>query len=847
VLLAAACLFTLLVALSRLILIDRFELVEHRQAEGAVGRAKAVTDRLISRIDVSTLDYASWDDMYAFMESRDPKFIESNFSYETFKTLELSFRTILAPDGSTVLQEWNDLASGVATPFPEELDSRLASSDIAARVLAGGSVSGLVRFGDRIALLAARPILTSEHEGPVCGALVFGRVVAEEDLCVIARLADVSPTLTVAGPNTPTDRSASVFPVSDTRIAAEIALTEFDGLPGLSLTAETERVVMIEGRRTLDYLAGVLTIGGLLLAVLFPFVIDRIVLRRLTCLGADLSSVRKEGNPASRVRVLGSDELAALAEQINATLDALNASASRLSESEERFRAMAQCAPLGIFVAAPSGRCEYANAAFRAVAGGDEAPDWTSVIHPAERDKAASAWNQAVTEHRPFHARFPGIASGEGTTWVSVRVAPITRGGEVRAHVGTVEDVTDRVLAEQSLRDAKAAAEAASEAKSQFLANMSHEIRTPMTAILGFTDLLNDPSVSEAERAGYVNTIRRNAEHLLTLINDLLDVSKIEAGKMTVERMPCSPADVIADVASMLRGQAGNKGIALDVAYLGPIPRTILSDPTRLRQIILNLAGNAVKFTSKGRVRIETSLERHGDRGALVIHVRDTGIGMTPEQMARLFQPFQQADSSMARRFGGTGLGLTISKRLAVMLGGDVSVDSRSGEGSVFTVTIDTGPLEGVELLDAPTEAVPVQRPPAAQGAPRLIGRILLAEDGPDNQRLIAHILRKAGADVTIVGNGRQAVEAARNVYTPYNLILMDMQMPVQDGYSATRELRAGGYTHPIVALTAHAGPEDRAKCLGAGCDDFATKPIETARLLDKCLKWMRPRSAKAA
>jgi len=452
----------------------------------------------------------------------------------------------------------------------------------------------------------------------------------------------------------------------------------------------------------------------------------------------------------------------------------------------------------------------------------------------------------------PVVDRRPDEIGRLASTFEFMRTSIAGRDQQMRALAASLHDqVRERTkeleLQSEDLQRALVAAESASRAKSDFLANMSHEIRTPMTAILGFTDLLNDPSVSEAERAGYVNTIRRNAEHLLTLINDLLDVSKIEAGKMTVERMPCSPADVIADVASMLRGQAGNKGIALDVAYLGPIPRTILSDPTRLRQIILNLAGNAVKFTSKGRVRIETSLERHGDRGALVIHVRDTGIGMTPEQMARLFQPFQQADSSMARRFGGTGLGLTISKRLAVMLGGDVSVDSRSGEGSVFTVTIDTGPLEGVELLDAPTEAVPVQRPPAAQGAPRLIGRILLAEDGPDNQRLIAHILRKAGADVTIVGNGRQAVEAARNVYTPYNLILMDMQMPVQDGYSATRELRAGGYTHPIVALTAHAGPEDRAKCLGAGCDDFATKPIETARLLDKCLKWMRPRSAKAA
>jgi sensor domain CHASE-containing protein len=225
VLLAALGLFTLLVALSRIVLMDRFERVEGQQAQASVARAKAVVDRLISRIDVSTLDYASWDDMYAFMESRDPKFIESNFAYETFKTLELSFRAILDEKGVTLLEEWNDTSAQAATPFPPELAGRIREAGLAEHAAAGRSVSGLLRFGDYVALVAARPMLTSDHQGPVRGGLIFGRILGETDLHVVATLADVTPRVMLAGPDTPTDGSVAVRPVSATRIAAQMNWT----------------------------------------------------------------------------------------------------------------------------------------------------------------------------------------------------------------------------------------------------------------------------------------------------------------------------------------------------------------------------------------------------------------------------------------------------------------------------------------------------------------------------------------------------------------------------------------------------------------------------------------------
>ena len=400
-----------------------------------------------------------------------------------------------------------------------------------------------------------------------------------------------------------------------------------------------------------------------------------------------------------------------------------------------------------------------------------------------------------------------------------------------------------RRMAEAALQQAKEAAEASSRAKSEFLANISHEIRTPMTAILGYADLMVDPSQGPSDRLECIHTIRRNGAHLLQLINDILDLSKIEAGKLEVEAIECSPVEIVADVASLMRGRAMEKNLQFDVEYVGPIPRVIRTDPMRLRQILMNLCGNGIKFTQHGGVRILVRLAENADADndmpRLRFEVIDTGIGMTDEQLKRLFQPFMQADSSTTRRFGGTGLGLAISKRLAAMLGGDITVQSMPDKGSRFVLEIETGPLRNVEWID-PVE-VETSRHVAddsehADTPPQLYGlNILLAEDGIDNQRLISFHLRKAGAKVTIAENGRIAVEAAlkaSEANAPFDVILMDMQMPELDGYGATTYLRYKGYSGPIIALTAHAMKGDREKCLKAGCTDYAAKPIDRNTLL---------------
>ena len=392
------------------------------------------------------------------------------------------------------------------------------------------------------------------------------------------------------------------------------------------------------------------------------------------------------------------------------------------------------------------------------------------------------------------------------------------------------------------LTKSRDAAEVANRAKSEFLANMSHEIRTPMTAILGFCDLLAS-EIDDPKQVEFIKTIKRNGNYLINIINDILDLSKVEAGKMEMELLPCSPCQILSEVISLMQVRASEKNLPILLRFDGPMPESIVSDPTRLRQILINLTGNAIKFTEKGSVQLVARLlDIESDEPKLQFEVIDSGIGMSSKQLDNLFEPFQQLDNSITRKYGGTGLGLMISKRLTQKLGGDITVKSVPGKGSTFTVAINITPFEATQLIECPTKiamnGTPVQEktsPKRLLSDTKLNCRVLLAEDGPDNQRLVTLLLEKAGAEVTIAENGEIALALAlreQKKGTAFDVILMDMQMPIMDGYTATRQLRSQNYTGPIIALTAHTMKADRSKCLEVGCDDYLSKPIKPNKLI---------------
>ncbi len=426
---------------------------------------------------------------------------------------------------------------------------------------------------------------------------------------------------------------------------------------------------------------------------------------------------------------------------------------------------------------------------------------------------------------------------------VSVFTALYRQKCELKAQIVTITRL------HEELSFTKTQAENANASKSMFLANMSHEIRTPLSAILGFAELLADPIQPRAEALDCSSGIQRNVEHLTELIDQILDLAKVEAGKLDLDIVRFALLPALGEIFTYLQDRAKAASLSFGVSFVGEIPQTIDGCPMRLRQILLNVIGNALKFTQQGGVNVVIQMAPKvtgASSGTLCFEVKDTGSGLSSEQQLRLFRPFSQADSSVTRKYGGTGLGLVLARRLAEALGGSVELtESSPGRGSTFAVGIGTGPLTAATMLRGVKTADLAERPEQARdlfvAGDRLKGlRILLVEDGLDIQALMRRFLEASGATVTLAVNGAEAVAMASAA--EFNLVLMDMQMPVLDGYEATRELLGRGCTTPIVALTAHAMRSERDACLAAGCVECVSKPIRANALVNVVEKFARRR-----
>jgi PAS domain S-box-containing protein len=474
--------------------------------------------------------------------------------------------------------------------------------------------------------------------------------------------------------------------------------------------------------------------------------------------------------------------------------------------------------------------------------------EFGTYVHEEDGQKVIESARRHLADGTPHDVEVR-LKRRDGTyDWVRIRgVAEPEQPGQHRRMSGSIQVITEKKRTELALIEATNAAASASRAKSEFLANMSHEIRTPMNGVIGMTQLLADTRLSAAQRE-YVEMIRSSGETLLKLINDILDVSKVEAGRMELESLDVDLRTTVSEAVATLGAQAAAKGLALKAGVGPDVPSAVRTDPTRLRQVLFNLIGNAIKFTSRGSITLDVSLETADDVRALVrFSVRDTGIGIPPDRLDRLFKSFSQVDSSTTRHFGGTGLGLSIVRQLADLMGGSVGVESEVGRGSVFWFTAQ------FELASddhrVPNQQSRLNRPPAAVARQTFPGaHVLLVEDNTVNQKVAQRYLEKLGVSCDVARNGQEGIEAWHK--GTYDLILMDCQMPVMDGFEATREIRRRelhGKHVPIVALTANALASDRQNCLAAGMDEHLAKPLELAKLEECLAQFVAGQGSRAA
>ncbi len=523
----------------------------------------------------------------------------------------------------------------------------------------------------------------------------------------------------------------------------------------------------------------------------------------------------------------------------------LEKSLEALSRSEERFRTLTEGLPQMSWVKDAQGRTQYLSRQWSDFTGQPLAAllhdeGWLACVHPADRANIEEAWTKALADGCNYRSqarirRYDGVWRSFENNALPQRNAD----GEIEGWVGSNFDMTERVAVEEELSAARAAADAANVAKTAFLANMSHEIRTPMNAIIGLTRLLRRKAET-AEQIDKLDKVTAAGQHLLHIINDILDLSKIEAGKLVLLEEDMNIRSLAGNVISMLSDAAGSKGLQLRSEF-DHLPSNLRGDPTRLLQSLLNLANNAVKFTAQGSVTLRTLKEAEdAERIKVRFEVVDTGIGIEPDVLPLLFAPFQQANESTSRHFGGTGLGLAVTRRLAEMMGGEAGVESTPGVGSRFWFTAWLQKTQSAQA-GSPQESL---GDAGALIAAEFSGRrVLLVEDDPINQEVALENLASVGLETDIAGDGIEAVEKMRQA-TPgsYALILMDMQMPRLDGLDATRTIRRLPDTEalPIIAMTADAFSEDKERCLQAGMDDFVGKPVDPDALFATLLKWLR-------
>jgi signal transduction histidine kinase/sensor domain CHASE-containing protein/FixJ family two-component response regulator/HPt (histidine-containing phosphotransfer) domain-containing protein len=863
------------------IILPHFNTYQNQEAAEDLDRCIQLIDKEVESIAQINWDWSNWDDTYQYVVDKNPEYVKSTLSYTGFEGNKLNLIYICNLNGDVVWGKIYDLNTKEPielSQFPPDalgLDHILLqydandTNDVEDANESGdvndvkdSVIKGIYMTDKGPMLISSRAILTSDSEGPSHGTMIMGRFLDQniiQDLRTkLSSNFNVRPFTAEEIANWEQNPLSRLSEKQDCTIdkynAGQLLVRGFirgiDGQPALLVNDYVPTTIMLQGKRAMKFAMLSMLFAGVIIVLTIYWLVKKLVLSRLEKIRKTINNVVKTGDYSLRTHLNGKDELASLAEDVNCMLAHTTEVEQKIIHAKQEWERTFDVVPDMITIINENHRIVRINKSMASRLG----------ITPAQAvGELCYKLIDCSNEPPPNCPHVQFLADGKEHVeemynkniggYFSVSVSPF---GNIEDNAGcavhVARDINERIITEHRLKADKEQAEilaheaaAADAVKSQFLSNMSHEIRTPLNAIIGFSELLAEDNLT-VEQKGNVDIIRDSASHLLALIGDVLDFSKIDANKMDIFIEECSLDKLCATAESMMFPQARAKGLAFELRHHGELPAKIHTDSIRLKQCLINLVSNAIKFTEKGGVYVDVSMENINRKPYIRFDVTDTGIGIPADKHNAIFDAFVQGDSTTTRQYGGTGLGLTITKKLARLLDGDVRLTSLVGKGSVFSLIIPANvdekfqPIEGSRYSDKETFVKNDSPQPAADNE-SFCGRILIAEDTASNALLMTRVLEKRGLDVTVVSDGAKAVEKA--LEQKYDIILMDMQMPGMDGYEAAKRLRDAGITTPIVAQTAYAMSGDQDKCLAAGCSDYISKPVSQGKLIDIVRKYI--------